>query len=92
MPSKPEYAILAVRVMPRSSQNKIAFDENGALKVWITAPPVDGEANRAVCDMIAKRLSIAKSRVAVESGESARDKKIRIDSMSSAEALKILGA
>jgi len=91
MPSKPEHGILVVRVAPRSSLNKIAVLADGSLKVWITAPPVDGEANRALCELIAKRLKIAKSRVAVDAGESGRDKKIRIESMSTAEALEILG-
>ena len=91
MPSKPEHGILTIRVVPRSSQNKVAVLADGSLKVWTTAPPVDGEANRALCDLIAKRLKIAKTRVAVESGESGRDKKIRIESMSTAEALEILG-
>jgi len=69
--------ILEVRVQPRASAD--ALDAHGGrLKIRITAPPVDGKANRHLVAYLAKRLGVARSAVSIESGESARDKRIRI--------------
>jgi uncharacterized protein YggU (UPF0235/DUF167 family) len=52
------------------------------VRVYTTAPPVDGEANKAVVAMVAKRLGVAKSLVSVVRGESSRDKVLRIEGLS----------
>lgn len=80
-PSKPESCLIQVRVVPRSSQNKIAI-QDGGLKIWVTSPPVDGAANDAVCAILAKTLGIAPSRVQVVRGESSRDKLVRVEGLS----------
>jgi uncharacterized protein YggU (UPF0235/DUF167 family) len=56
----------------------------------VTAPPVEGEANQAVCEIIAKKLKLAKSRVSVHSGDASRDKTILVEGISSERALTIL--
>lgn len=80
-PSKPESALIQVRVVPRSSLNKIAFHDGG-LKVWVTSPPVDGAANDAVCAILAKFLGIAPSRVQVVRGQTSKDKLLKVDGLS----------
>lgn len=92
MPPKPDSATLAVRVNPRSSRNKIHVQADGSLKIWVTDPPVEGEANKAVCELLAKRLRIAKSRVCVFSGDASRDKKLSVEGMTVAEVLALLRA
>lgn len=52
---------------------------DGILQARVTAPPVDGKANRALCKLIAKRLGVAPSRVSVVRGEKSRDKLVRIE-------------
>ena len=73
-------AEIEVRVQPRSSRNAIGVVD-GAVKVWLTAPPTDGQANAALCEIIAKKLGIAKSRVRVIRGETSRSKRLVIEGM-----------
>jgi len=51
---------------------------DGVLQARVTAPPVDGRANKAICKLIAKRLGIAVSRVSVVRGEKSREKLIEV--------------
>lgn len=77
-------AELVVRVQPRSSRNAVQVVE-GTVKVWLTAPPTDGQANAALCELIADRVGVPKSAVSVIRGHSSRDKTLRIDGLSAAE-------
>lgn len=73
---------IQVRVTPRAKANRIeaAADADGmvSLRVYVTAVPEDGRANAAVIDLLAKALHLAKSRITVLRGETARNKVIRI--------------
>ena len=51
----------------------------------MTAPPVEGEANRAVCDLLARALGIRASAVSVVHGERGRDKLVRVDGLTDAD-------
>ena len=90
MSPRPEDAIISVRVTPRSSKNQALVDTDGSLKVWVTAAPVEGEANKAVCDFLAERLKIAKSRVSIVSGDASRVKRISITGMDREEVISQL--
>ncbi len=68
----------AVRVVPRSSRDQIAGVEGGALKIKLTAPPVDGAANAALVEFIAKWLGVRRSAVSIISGNKARNKLVRV--------------
>ena len=68
----------SVRVSPRASKVAIGGVHGGALKVKVTAPPVDGAANAAVIAAIAKRLGVPKRAVQIVSGESSRDKRLEV--------------
>ena len=78
-----------VLVQPRASRAKLGPVHDGRLKVSVTAPPVDGEANAAVIELLAKALGVGKSAVEVVAGASSRRKTVRIAGVSraSVEAL-----
>jgi uncharacterized protein (TIGR00251 family) len=69
---------LRVRVIPRAHRDELAGERDGALLVRITAPPVDGKANAAVCAFVARAAGLPKSRVAVVRGTSSRDKTLEL--------------
>lgn len=74
---------MEIRVVPRASRDELSgFDETGRLKVRLTAPPVEGAANRSLIKLIAKRLGVARSAVAVVRGETSRNKLVEIDGLS----------
>ena len=83
-------ALLVTRIQPRASKNEIIPMEGGALKVRLTAPPVDGAANEGLIRFLSEVLGIAKSRVEIISGQTSREKRIRIGGMSEAEARRLL--
>jgi uncharacterized protein len=67
-----------VLVQPRASRAKLGPVHDGRLKICVTAPPVDGEANAAVIEVLAKALGVARSAVEVIAGASSRRKTVRI--------------
>lgn len=69
----------AVRVIPRSSRNELVGMQGDALKVKLTAPPVEGAANAALIAFLAKRLGVRKSAVSIVAGERNRDKRVRVE-------------
>lgn len=82
---------VAVRLSPRASRNELVGFKDGALRVKVTAPPVDGRANRALCKLIAERAGIPPSRVSVARGEKSRDKLVRVEGMDDAMLQDALG-
>jgi uncharacterized protein (TIGR00251 family) len=71
-----EGVILRVRIQPRAANCEIAGVSGGYLKVRVTAPPVEGAANKACRDFLAKQFGIPKGRIAIVSGEKSRQKRI----------------
>ncbi|MGB0722462.1 MAG: DUF167 family protein [Gammaproteobacteria bacterium] len=73
---------LRLRVQPRASRDRIGapMGDGHALKVSITAPPVDGKANAHLVAYVAKEFRVAKGQVCVVSGETGREKHLRIES------------
>ena len=71
--------MIDVLVQPRASRAKIGPRHDGRIKIAVTAPPVDGEANSAVIELLAKALGVAKSAVEVVAGASSRRKTIKIE-------------
>lgn len=72
---------LIVRLQPRAKRNAIVSERDGVLHIAVTAPPVDNQANEALCKLIAKQAGIANGRVRVIQGERSRQKVIRVDGM-----------
>ena len=69
---------IEILVQPRASRAKIGPMHDGRIKIAVTAPPVDGEANAAVIDLLARRLGIARGDIAVVAGAASRRKTVRI--------------
>ena len=69
---------IAVRVTPRASRNAVLVDGD-AIRVSVTTVPEDGKANAAVVKLLAKALGVAKSRLELLRGATARDKLFRLD-------------
>jgi uncharacterized protein (TIGR00251 family) len=67
-----------VLVQPRASRPKVGPVHDGRLKIAVTSPPVDGEANAAVIELVAKSLGIARSAIEVIGGATSRRKTLRI--------------
>jgi uncharacterized protein (TIGR00251 family) len=78
----PEGVSFRVKVAPRASRNAIAGVHDGALKVSLTAPPVEGEANQALCALLAKKLKVAKRAIEIVQGQTARLKTVRVSGVS----------
>ncbi len=76
-----ETCLLRVKVSPRASKNSVTVLEQGTVKVSVTEAPVDGGANKAVCELVAKRLGVRKGAVSVVKGHTSRDKTLLIEGM-----------
>jgi uncharacterized protein (TIGR00251 family) len=83
--------VFKVRVQPRSSKNQIAGLFDDALKIRLTAPPVEGEANEACCAFLAKVLEVPRSQVKIAAGQSSRNKMVSVEGVSREQVLKALG-
>ena len=68
-----------VKVIPRSSKNEITKISDGDYKVKITAPPVDGEANKMLIKLLADHFGVPKSSVEIVGGKSAKTKIVDIN-------------
>ena len=75
----------AARVVPRASKNEIIGLHGDALKVRLTAPPVEGRANEALIAFLARRLGVRKSEVEIVAGAASRRKLVRVIGLSSHE-------
>jgi uncharacterized protein (TIGR00251 family) len=67
-----------VRIQPRASKNEIAGEQAGALKLRLTAPPVENRANEECCRLLARLLDVPPSAVRIIVGNTSRDKLIRV--------------
>lgn len=78
--------ILNVHVQPKASANRIAGLHADALKICITAPPVDGKANKAIISFLAQFFSLPKSSIHIDGGQHSRSKRVRVSGLSPNEA------
>jgi uncharacterized protein (TIGR00251 family) len=81
----------AVRVAPRASRDAIEGEWQGALRVRLTAPPVDDRANEALRRLLAGRLNIAISAVRIVAGDHSRTKRIEIRGVRAVQILALMG-
>lgn len=79
-----DHADLAVRLTPRADRDRLLAGD--PLRARVTAPPVGGAANMALTKLVAKALGVPKTRVSVIRGHTARDKLVRVDGLSPADA------
>lgn len=83
---------LSLRVTPRASVNAVDGEREGRLIVRVTAAPEGGNANAAVCRVIAKRLRIGKTSVEVTGGATSREKLVEIDGVTAQEVADALAS
>jgi uncharacterized protein (TIGR00251 family) len=81
--------LLKVRVQPGASRNEIVGKRDGVVIVRVTAPPADGEANKAACKLLAETCGIAPSSVEIVRGESRREKVVRLGGLDPGDAATI---
>lgn len=73
-----------VRVVPRASRTEILGEMDGAVKLRVSSPPVDGAANAEVVKFLAKTFGVPRSAVGIVSGETSRTKLLRITGVTAA--------
>lgn len=83
-------ARIEVRVQPRSARDELNGIRDGVLHARVSAAPVDGAANQALCRMIARRAGVAPSRVEVVLGARGRRKLVRVVGVEQHELLEAL--
>ena len=81
----------AVKVHPRAKKNAITGEVGDALKVSLTAPPIDGRANAACIEFFAKLLKVPRSSVTIASGQTSRNKVIRVAGLTEQQVRERLG-
>ncbi|MGB9804387.1 DUF167 domain-containing protein [Desulfofundulus sp.] len=74
--------VFKVRVQPRAAKNELAGVFEDALKVRLTAPPVEGEANEACRDFFSRLLGVPRARVEIVTGHTGRNKLVRVRGIS----------
>jgi len=80
----------AVRVQPRASKSGVVGEHDGALKIRLAAPPVDGEANEELVRLLAKLFDAPRQRIAILSGQTSKNKIVRVSGISVEEVEKVL--
>ena len=75
---QPNGIVFKVHIQPKASKNAIVGLHDDALKIRLTAPPVDGAANKMCVHFLAKELGVPKSAIEIVAGQSSRTKHIRI--------------
>jgi hypothetical protein len=70
-----------VRLIPRSSRNAVLGEQEGALKIALSAPPVEGAANQALIKFLAEVLGVRKSAIKIMAGGKSKNKTIRIENL-----------
>ena len=86
-----ERATLRVRVQPRARRDEVVGQRGGAVVVRLTAPPVEGKANAALCAFLAKAAGVPRSHVEIVRGASARDKVVRVEGVAEDALRRALG-
>ena len=81
-----------VRVVPRSSKSEIIGEHDGALKVKLNSPPVDGAANDELVRLLSKEFGISRSTIEIVSGHTARIKRVRVAGTHTQQIIDVLKA
>jgi uncharacterized protein (TIGR00251 family) len=86
-----EAIFLKIHLLPRASRDEICGLQGDAIKVKVTAPPIEGKANMALQRFIAKKLHLASSQVEIMAGKRSREKILRISGVTQEDVEKALG-
>ena len=82
--------VLRVLVQPRASKNELVGVHGDCLKIRVTSPPVEDQANKKLCAFLSKLIGVGKKQVEVVGGHKTRVKKVRISNTSMDEVSKKL--
>lgn len=85
------FCTLAIAAVPNAPRSEIVGWLGDALKIKIHAPPLEGRANAALCEFLAKRLELSRRAVTLARGDTSRRKVIRIEGMTLPEVRMRLG-
>jgi uncharacterized protein (TIGR00251 family) len=88
MNETPDGLEVRIRAVPRASKNEIQGMYDGALKIRLTTPPVDGKANQALIKFLSKALKISKAQIELVQGETSRHKMVKITGLSKEEIIR----
>jgi len=77
----PDGVAFPVKVNPRSSRNEIVGESEGVLRIKLTAPPVEGAANKALIEFLSGKLNVAKSKITILTGETGRNKTVSVSGL-----------
>ncbi|KPJ68597.1 hypothetical protein AMJ44_06230 [candidate division WOR-1 bacterium DG_54_3] len=69
---------LTIRVIPNARKNKVVVEE-GRIKVYLTAPPVEGKANKTLIEFLAEQFCVKKRQIRIVRGEKSRDKVLEVE-------------
>jgi uncharacterized protein (TIGR00251 family) len=83
---------LELLIQPRASRTRVVGEHDGRLKLQLAAPPVDGEANAALVEFLARALGVRKGEVTVLRGETGRRKTVRVAGVTAAQVEAALAA
>jgi uncharacterized protein YggU (UPF0235/DUF167 family) len=84
--------LLSVRLTPRAARERLVAGPDGGYVAHVTAPPVEGAANAALCRLVAKAAGAAPSRVSIVRGHRGRRKVVRVDGVGEADVRARIGA
>ena len=82
--------LISIRLSPRASRDAIRGIREGALKIAVTSPPVENEANEHLVRLVAKKLSVPRSNVEIVKGQTSRNKLLRVTGITAEEAERCL--
>ena len=88
--SQDRETVIQIKLIPKSSKNQILGKEGPAYRVKVTAPPVEGLANEALIELLAKTLKIPKKDLKILSGQRSRLKSVQVRGFSSDEIAYLL--
>jgi len=81
----PSGATFQIKVQPRAKRNAVRGEVGDALKIALTAPPLEGRANEACIAFFAELLNVSRSSITIAAGETSRNKLIRVSGLSAAQ-------
>jgi len=83
---------LAVRVVPRASRSEIAGEHDGALRVRVAAPPVEGAANEELTHTLAHALNVPARAVEIVGGHQSKNKQVRVAGVGAEQVLALVAS
>ncbi len=81
-----------VKVVPRSSKSEITGELDGALKIKLKSPPIDGAANAELIKLLSKTFGVSKNEIEIVGGQTSKLKQIKISNLKSEKILQVLQA